>query len=75
MRGKNRRKRASDFPRLGSWINQETSQDPQLSSAAIPAPSFPLPMYMGSDLALSQTIAYDMQPYELDLVFKCEFET
>jgi hypothetical protein len=75
MRGKNRRKRASDFPRLGSWINQKTSQHPQLDSAAVPAPYFPLPMQMGSDLALTHTIAYDMQPYELDLVFKCEFGT
>lgn len=73
MRGKNRRKRASDFPKLRSWINQETSQDPQLESAAVPVPYFPLPMQMGSDLALTQTIAYDMPPDELDLVFKCEF--
>jgi hypothetical protein len=73
MRGKNRRKRASDFPKLRSWINQETSQHPQLESAAVPAPYFPLPLQMGSDLTLTHTIAYDMQPYELDLVFKCEF--
>jgi hypothetical protein len=75
MRGKNRRKRASDFPSSRSWINQETSQHPQLDSAAVPAPYFPLPMQMGSDLALTHTIAYDMQPYELDPVFKCGFGT
>jgi hypothetical protein len=73
MRGKNRRKRASDFPRLRSWINQETSQHSQLESAPVPAPYFPLPMQMGSDLTLTHTIAYNMQPHELDLVFKCEF--
>ena len=68
MRDQNRRKRAAGVPKLKSWINQENSQ----TAAAVPGLHLPLPVQMGSDLQITQ-LAYDMPPYALDLVFKCEF--
>lgn len=65
MRGKNRRKGAADKqPRLGSWINRESSQPAGLY--------LPVPLHIGSALPLTQ-FAYTMPPYALDLIFKCEF--
>lgn len=72
MQGKNRRHRAADLPRLKSWINQESSQQPQLNPSAVPDVYFPLLFQIGSDLPVTQ-FACEMPPYALDLVFKCEF--
>jgi hypothetical protein len=72
MRGKNRRKRPTDALKMRSWINQESSFYHQSNPEDGPGLSFPLPMQIGSSLPLS-IFAYDMPPYALDLIFKCEY--
>jgi hypothetical protein len=72
MRGKNRRKRPADALIMRSWINQENSFYHQSNPEDAPSLCFPLPMQIGSSLSLS-IFAYDMPPYALNLIFKCEF--
>jgi hypothetical protein len=72
MQGKNkkRRKQVSSPPVFGSWINGSRGQsndDPKRMELSSPSTEF-----ASSGLSLI-SFAVDMQPYMLDLIYKCTY--
>jgi hypothetical protein len=68
MRGKNRRMpKGSSRLKPGSWINGETDHEARRAEGHIPNPES-----AGTGVFMIR-FADDMQPYMMDLIFKCEF--
>jgi len=73
MRGKNRRVPKSSGLKPGSWIigqNHSNSREIATNIIKFPNPRFE---FAGSGLSVTE-FADNMQPYMLDLVYKCKLE-
>lgn len=69
MRAKNKRMPKASPPRPGTWINSEIDHEARRTQAQIPKPRFE---FAGTGLSTTR-FADDMQPYMMDLVYKCGF--